>query len=225
MGNYTWLDGRGSDDTRYLQMLVYPNTSAERDECKNGILDALRHFGDQLYDANSITKYNIYFHEDEPYLYSPDASTFFDNFDQWLTDSGHDKYYGAHLGVSDNWSGGLAWGSDYHGGTAFSIAQTAVAGSGTSASYYKNTAIQEVGHTIINNNLSEVEAMLTDNNDEHELGKIYSSNYASPMTSGYGVSTSQYGDCASTYDYYSETTYATRCTDDAVYYTAVDENS
>lgn len=217
--SYTYLGGTGSDSTYHLRMFVYPDTKYERWEAHNTVKDALSYFGDQLHAGDAITKWSLYSYDYYPRIEEDNAYDYRLEFRDWVPRD----LVGVHLALCDNFANGIADGGDAPGWTGFSRRTHAVAGVSTSASRYMNTAIQETAHPVINNDLDIVESMLTHNDDEHELGKIYWDDDASPMTSGYGTDTSKYGTCDSGEPYNGESHNITNCTNEAVKYTARDE--
>ena len=88
--------------------------------------------------------------------------------------------------------------------------------------YFKNGAIHEALHSFISQRLSSVSDMIED--EEHDLGQIYSDGSTSPMCTSYEDKHSTHGNC-STGNWFAQaySEQLTWCTKNAVTYTADDE--
>lgn len=216
---YTTLATGGSVGNRNLRIYLYPNTSGTDNECENAINNALQSMGDQLLNYNSIDYYEININYDHPNLSDGSKSEFKSNFNSWYHNQGYDAYDGCHTGVSGNFDGGLADGADCSGCTAFVNDRDCVVGVGTAKEVFKNTAIQEVLHTAIRNDISGVQSLIEDS--EHDLGQVWGDGAVSPMATGYVDTHSRHGDCSTSNAWIG--TYKTKltgCTKLAVYETA-----
>lgn len=181
--------------------MMYPNTpnelspTADDSLISNALIDA----GGQLYNAQSITYYEIrhFLADDSAYNYpridTTDQDKIGDKFLSWLKDgsangTGSNLYSikGCHLLVhgdvcntetasadaSDNRS-------DACGETAFSVGRAAWTGTCSDWGLRKNSAIQESLHLFINDDLQDIRKMMcdgdgdgdTDSYDSHTLGE------------------------------------------------------
>ena len=192
----------------------YPNSSAEDDECKNEMTDALKGALSDLLSYGAIDYWEIGINYDHPNLADDSLSEFRnsgddgESFKGWLKDQGYWDYYGVHVGVSENF--------DDTGGTEGLQGR------------YTNFAVQEPVHQFIN--YSEIEGTyLADsgnNQHEHDLGEVTSNFYLTPMATLYWDTHAQHGYCAEEEDWWGDyTDTITWCTKEAVEWTADDEDS
>lgn len=166
---------------------MYANTSAQDDDV-TAVANFLRDALDQIFN-DSIEYYEITVYNG--YLQLPDDTkgTFFNQFGSWFqnTTTNHSStttysdYSGCHMGISGSFNGGVAWGGT---NTSYNYGRAAVTGvlSGVKE-HYGNIAIQECFHTIIRDDLPQMDGLIED--EEHDLGIIYSDGSVSPMATSY----------------------------------------
>jgi hypothetical protein len=228
-GGSAWSDGP------HAFVFWYPNTSAEDDECKNEMTDALEEALSDLLSYGAIDYWEIGINYDHPNLADDSLSEFRnsgddgESFKGWLKGQGYWDYSGVHVGVSENFdhAGGDS-GGDTQCGTAFSTARAGYVGTEGLQGRYTNFAVQEPVHQFIN--YSQIEGTyLADsgnNQHEHDLGEITSNYYLTPMATLYWDTHAQHGYCAEQDSWWGDyTNTITRCTKEAVDRTASDEES
>lgn len=216
--------GGDSDGIYKLIIHLYPNQSGTDNECENSITNALNHMGQQLLEWLSIDYYEIGIDYAHPNLDDSGRLDFYYAFDDWVHQTGRSSYDGCHVGVDGSFSGGAAAPSDCSGCTSFVSSTVAVVGVGTFKEHFKNTAIQEVLHTSIRKDLGSVKEYLGDNN-EHDLGVVYSDGSVSPMATGYEDTHARHGQCDTKNVYFGfYNTELTYCTKNSVYRTAEAEH-
>lgn len=206
---------------RHYSIYIHPNEGEDVSICEGDVKDGLIDYCDQIYNY-AVGYYEIYLNEGAcPNLNDGDKDEHYNEFKTWCSQY-YDNYAGMHLGIDNDYSGGVASG-DGSGNTSFSVARYGVAGASIPGSETAATAIHEAIHPTVNSALPEVDDMISHFADEHELGRVDSNSVSSPMVNNYGVTKGQYGSCNSYHDEDSQSTDMTPCEIDAVKYTADDE--
>lgn len=254
MPHYTKLYERGDEcaDNRRAYVRLYANNCSEDSYTKAGtnITTAVENAMDQLYNWNAVSYYKIdRFNADasgQPYEH-PEANenTLRDDFDNFLTDGSSStgngtgdnlkqNYIGAHTlvhGFDCNTSnaGAALVDCNDHNGTAFRRGAKAWTGATCSgdSSLAANSVIQEILHTFIRPQQTDVRNMICDASgngsithfDDHSLGRIKSDNDVTPYLTYHAAEFSDPCECecnnnASTATGYTEN--LTSCTKDAV---------
>jgi len=193
-----------------VNVWVYPNTSDEVEIARAAnaaIEDALI----ETVNSTRINSQSVEVIYDYPNVNDPDRETFKSNFEDWtwLNASGN----GCHLGVSSNFTAGLADTGEYDENGFFEETEAVVGSSSGVTDFFKNLAIQETYHTFIDKGLNGVSKHTGPDNNEHSLGQVNGSNEASPMVTSYvddGLAGK--GTCDGTdsvYGYFQSPTYCT----------------
>lgn len=195
MSEFTTLESRGTPEIgeETLSVYLYPNEQGDRNRTKNGVLNAVKHMCDEVYNNTAVQYYEIALYDSESdvnVVYGEaDGSTYFNNFKNWLDNQGYYDYAGVHLGVtySTNFAnaeyvakGETAWvsGTAAFVGTAGGYSVTS-----NDKARWKNLAVQEPIHNMVSSEYNCVSDK-TDG-DEHDLGKINSSGQSTPMLTFY----------------------------------------
>lgn len=174
-----------------LSIKIWPNRSSDQDEAENEIFDSLANFLDQLITAGAIDGYNLTVADATVQSLSGVTNTIDSNCgtDQWFDDfeaTVTDSSYNVHIAVTDRTNFASASSDDGWGSKAPSHAFVGTAGGYDSTNQdterYKNLAIQEVGHVIIDE--SFINAPNT-SHKEHALGKVRDDNKSTPMVTYY----------------------------------------
>jgi len=224
MGNYQVLNSRGDPISadRHMIVYLYPNAYHLDNEAENATNAAITSLGDQLYNNGIIGYYEININYDHPYLEADDRHTFLDNFNTWYQNQGYDDYKGAHVGLENDFVGGKAFLSNSSGGTIFTNSWPAVFGTYGVKEEWQNTAMHEVMHTMIREDLSSVADMIVE--EDHDLGIVYSDGSVSPLATGYAEEHAHQGTCSPSNayaGYYKKS--LSECSKDAIEYTAQEE--
>lgn len=198
MVSYELQAGSGSDyaeDQMYIYQ--YPNTWEEDQEVQNAMLDALKNYCEQLYNASAIDSYRIYWTDTHPDIYATDKDEFLNDWENWL--ESRDPPIGAHLNVNNSiWNGKANLGD--HGWTAFnSHWRACVMGVEAAEEYWQQGGIQETMHNYLD--YTKFPSTFSNDHDSghehHDLGKLWCSGYneASPMCTGYEGTHANHGKC------------------------------
>lgn len=195
IGDYTTLEYGGTSNS-YPGMYVhlyYNYSSTEESALDNEFREAVDTACNALYQNGAVDYYAIKkYTAEEPCVAGTDRSTLLDNFQTYLNDNDI-THYGNHVLISEDIDLGLAEGSDCTDCNGFSDRKEAVMHTDTSE-YGQNICIMEVLHPFINDDLSDVSAMLVDNDNEHQLGTDFSDGSRTPMCTSASSDCSQ-GDC------------------------------
>jgi hypothetical protein len=205
-----------------LDIYVYPNKS-KHDSYAETAQSALSGFGDELLSNGICDDVSVTLRDGE----HPSLDTFLGKWkmlDKWQNYDGSmnkSSEPGAHLLV-----GGADWGGKAEtrsGNSDFGWQESGDAIIGwdeSSEAHYKNLAIHEVGHIIIDEGISDVSQMIEE--DEHDLGTHTIAFYeATPMCTSYTDAAKQ-GQCSTLAPENYEGDYTTDlsdCTIDALDYT------
>ncbi|QLG50010.1 PKD domain-containing protein [Natrinema halophilum] len=202
-----------------ISVYVYPNTRSEDDLAriaKNAVEAGL----EGITSDSRIGGYDVEIRNRYPNQRAGSLRGFFDAFRTWRERNGFTGT-GCHLGIGSGFGGGLADNGQYS--NAFNgDANCVVGGRSGGGSFFKNAAIQETLHTLIDPGLPQVSQMIGQN-DEHTLGMIYQDRSVSPMVTGYvrrGLGNS--GTCRNNLNAGQRTTNTSPCSADAVEYTWID---
>lgn len=196
-----------SDET--LTVHLYPNTSSDDSQCENTLADALDVLGQQALDNDSAYRYEVKISYDHPNLDTSSKDAFWNDWRGYS--NGRDSYAGSHVAVNSKNIGGRAQSPRNPG--AWNGSFDAICGFADPVEHYKNTIIQEVLHSFIDQSLSSVESRYSDS--EHDLGTVYSGAVGdgptSPMCTSYEDTHGRHGSCAT--DAPWNWTYTTALTD------------
>lgn len=162
-------------------------TSFVSESTRQTVKNAIEDFDSQVgFSIN--TSYNTYWYDSSD-IYCSDPSYTVSKFEDWLASEGAltaDKHFMLlHDKSCSDWAGVAAYHVGKDGSQKYSPQEygISVIQTNDSESSYKNTAIQELGHTI----MGDVDGSCDSSDPEHACGGVYSySTYdASPMISGY----------------------------------------
>lgn len=202
-----------------ITVYVYPNARTD-DDLAETARSALETGLEEITASTAIDGYGVEIRREYPNERADSSYGFLQNFDDWRGRNGFTET-GSHLGVSNAFGGGVANGGQFY--NAFTTDTSCVAGSaGASDAFFRNAAIHEVCHTLIDPSLPAVSELIGEN-DEHTLGMVYEDRTVSPMLTGYarrGLGNT--GQCSNDLYPTRETTTLTSCTLDALEYTRED---
>lgn len=241
--------GDQCSDNRDMYVMLYPNTQNEDSYAQSGttVTNAIENMANQLLSHGAINYFEIQPFKVDKYKHPNLTETevanalchweeYLRSDDDWCLGSDHDNgtgddllgIIGVHLllhnegDCTTDYVGAGGGDEDCTEGSSFTTGRRArIKVECANSNLVRNSAMQEPLHQLILETFSGVQQYISDCEDEHALGKIYSDQgKVSPMLTYHSSESNNCGECSSTasFNFYSQS--LTSCTKDAVGSTA-----